>query len=143
MPVTTSQDSDEQTCSKNVSNNRRASLPHNMKIPTITVTPSSPSPDPDHPDYPEFFEAQMFKESMNSVESLAYGTKETIENSSTEKSDADVIMLETSASDDKSASDLESGRSTPDLDEVYASCKNDEERRRVLRFRERENLGKN
>ena len=141
MPVTTSQDSED--CSKNVSNNRRASLPHNMKIPTITVTPSSPSPDPDHPDYPEFFEAQIFKESMNSVESLAYGTKEPIENSSTEKSDADVIMLETSASDEKSTSDLESGRSTPDIDEVYAFCKNDEERRRVLRFRERENLGKN
>lgn len=45
--------------------NRRASLPHNLKIPQITITPSSPSPDPNHPDYPEFFEDKLYLESKN------------------------------------------------------------------------------
>jgi len=51
-------------------NGRRASLPHNLKIPHITITPSSPSPDPNHPDYPEFFEDKMYLESYKSVCSL-------------------------------------------------------------------------
>ena len=36
--------------------NRRASLPHNLKIPVITITAPSPSPDINDPDYPEFFQ---------------------------------------------------------------------------------------
>lgn len=47
--------------------NRRASLPHNLKIPAITITPSSPSPDPNHPDYPEFFEDRLYLETKNSM----------------------------------------------------------------------------
>ena len=45
--------------------NRRASLPHNLKIPAITITPSSPSPDPNHPDYPEFFQDRFYLETLN------------------------------------------------------------------------------
>jgi hypothetical protein len=45
--------------------NRRASLPHNLKIPVIIFTPPSPSPDIDDPDYPEFFEAKPYIESKN------------------------------------------------------------------------------
>ena len=37
-------------------------MPPNMKMPTIKVTPSSPSPDPNHPDYPEFFEDKLYLE---------------------------------------------------------------------------------
>ena len=39
---------------------RRRSMPPNMKMPIIKVTPSSPSPDPNHPDYPEFFEDKLY-----------------------------------------------------------------------------------
>jgi hypothetical protein len=45
--------------------NRRASLPYNLKIPAITITPSSPSPDPNHPDYPEFFEDRLYLETLS------------------------------------------------------------------------------
>ena len=45
--------------------NRRASLPHNLKIPAITITPSSPSPDPNHPDYPEFFQDRFYLETLS------------------------------------------------------------------------------
>lgn len=45
--------------------NRRASLPHNLKIPVITITPSSPSPDINDPDYPEFFQDKPYLESKN------------------------------------------------------------------------------
>ncbi len=44
---------------------RRASLPGNIKIPDIRITPSSPSPDPNHPDYPEFFEDRLYLESKS------------------------------------------------------------------------------
>ncbi len=47
------------------SKSRRASLPYNLKIPAITITPSSPSPDPNHPDYPEFYEDKLYLESKN------------------------------------------------------------------------------
>ena len=39
--------------------NRRASLPHNLKIPLITITAPSPSPDINDPDYPEFFQVHF------------------------------------------------------------------------------------
>jgi hypothetical protein len=39
--------------------NRRASLPHNLKIPVIIFTPPSPSPDINDPDYPEFFQERI------------------------------------------------------------------------------------
>jgi hypothetical protein len=45
--------------------NRRASLPHNLKIPVITITAPSPSPDINDPDYPEFFEDKPYLESKN------------------------------------------------------------------------------
>ena len=69
MPITTtaSQDSDDQQ--DKTASNRRASLPHNMKIPAIKITPSTPSPDPDHPDYPEYFEDRLYLDTMSSVES--------------------------------------------------------------------------
>ncbi|CAB4056289.1 DCLRE1C [Lepeophtheirus salmonis] len=41
-----------------IKKSRRASLPHNLKIPSITITPSSPSLDPSHPNYPEFYEEE-------------------------------------------------------------------------------------
>jgi len=44
---------------------RRKSMPSNMKMPVIKVTPSSPSPDPNHPDYPEFFEDKLYLELTN------------------------------------------------------------------------------
>ena len=43
-----------------MSKERRKSMPSNMKMPIIKVTPSSPSPDPNHPDYPEFFEDPLY-----------------------------------------------------------------------------------
>ena len=43
-----------------MSKERRKSMPSNMKMPIIKVTPSSPSPDPNHPDYPEFFEDKLY-----------------------------------------------------------------------------------
>ena len=43
--------------------NRRASLPHNLKIPVIIFTPPSPSPDINDPDYPEFFQDRPYLES--------------------------------------------------------------------------------
>ena len=46
--------------------NNRASLPHNMKVPEIKITPSSPCLDPNDPDYPEFHEGKLYLESKNS-----------------------------------------------------------------------------
>jgi len=46
----------------NVPKERRFSMPSNMKLPLIKVTPSSPSPDPDDPDYPEFFQDRLYLE---------------------------------------------------------------------------------
>ena len=50
--------------------NNRSSLPHNMKIPEITITPSSASLHPNDPDYPEFFEGKMYRESLCSLASF-------------------------------------------------------------------------
>ncbi|XP_023328022.1 uncharacterized protein LOC111701104 isoform X3 [Eurytemora carolleeae] len=41
---------------------RRSSMPSNMKLPLIKVTPSSPSIDFNHPDYPEFFQDKLYLE---------------------------------------------------------------------------------
>ena len=136
MPITTQDSAEEQDKAKN----RRASLPHNMKIPTITITPSTPSPDPDHPDYPEFFEGPLYLDSMNSLEELGKKSSKETETSSSSieitdhviqdrSSDNDVVMLETSASEREC--------STPELDEVFASAKTDEEKRNVLKFQKR------
>jgi len=46
----------------NLPKERRFSMPSNMKLPLIKVTPSSPSPDPDDPDYPEFFQDRIYLE---------------------------------------------------------------------------------
>ena len=48
-----------------MSKERRKSMPSNMKMPIIKVTPSSPSPDPNHPDYPEFFEDKLYLEHVS------------------------------------------------------------------------------
>merc|ERR1719410_1343306 len=50
----------ESELSGHVPKERRKSMPPNMKMPIIKVTPSSPSPDPNHPDYPEFFEDKLY-----------------------------------------------------------------------------------
>jgi len=47
---------------------RRSSMPPNMKMPIIKVTPSSPSPDPNHPDYPEFFEDKLYLDHIKAVQ---------------------------------------------------------------------------
>merc|ERR1719336_898076 len=49
----------------NINKERRKSMPMNMKMPIIKVTPSSPSPDPNHPDYPEFFEDKLYLEHVS------------------------------------------------------------------------------
>ena len=50
--------------------NNRSFLPHNMKIPEILITTSIPSLDPNDPDYPEFFEGKMYRESLCSLASF-------------------------------------------------------------------------
>lgn len=84
MPVTPS----DEWCDKNEEmvynkHNRRASLPHNLKIPAITITPSSPSPDPNHPDYPEFFEDRIYLETKNMSTSTEESSKSSNEQQST------------------------------------------------------------
>ena len=113
MPaVKTSQDSDDQENDKNDVKNRRASLPHNTKIPEIKITPSTPPPD---------------EESSPSLElCLSKESSQTFD-----ESDNDIVMLE------GSTEDLDS---TPDLDVVLASAKTDEDRRRVENFRKTYNL---
>merc|ERR1711884_462419 len=60
MPVP--KDSPPDLATENISRERRRSMPPNMRMPIIKVTPSSPSPDPNHPDYPEFFEDKLYLE---------------------------------------------------------------------------------
>lgn len=48
-----------------IAKERRFSMPSNMKMPIIKVTPSSPSPDPNHPDYPEFFQDRLYLEHVS------------------------------------------------------------------------------
>ena len=92
--------------------NRRASLPHNLKIPHITITPSSPSPDPNHPDYPEFFEDKLYLES--------YKNKSTTSDSEGSNPAPDYKINDED--------------STPELDVVLAASKNATERRNCLNF---------
>ncbi len=58
-------------CSSNKS--RRASLPYNMKIPAITITPCSPNGYANK-DYPEFFEEQLYIQSKNNSASSSEGS---------------------------------------------------------------------
>jgi len=55
---------------------RRSSMPSNMKLPVIRVTPSSPSPDPDDPDYPEFFQSGLYLEHVGRRAAESNKTKE-------------------------------------------------------------------
>jgi hypothetical protein len=50
-----------------MSKERRKSMPSNMKMLIIKVTPSSPSPDPNHPDYPEFFEGKLYLDHVSKI----------------------------------------------------------------------------
>jgi hypothetical protein len=141
MPDKTHQGFDDSTKA------RRASLPHNLKIPAITITPSSPSPDPNHPDYPEFFEDRMYLETKNSLDIESSSTKCNNDLSSVEigfdsassrrqttvdeDPESDVVMIDDSELDD---SELDI---TPDLDDVFASAKGEDEKRSVLQYKDR------
>lgn len=70
MPVAST--SSPQKCGSQ-QQSRRASLPHNLKIPAITITPSSPCPDPNHPDYPEFFEDKLYLETKRKSSTSSSG----------------------------------------------------------------------
>jgi len=76
-----------------VTKERRKSMPPNMKMPIIKVTPSSPSPDPNHPDYPEFFEDRLYLEHVSKT--LTKGQTEESLKLVLETSDEDDSMSET------------------------------------------------
>jgi len=88
-------------------NPRRASLPANIKIPGITITPSTPSPRHHQELEDPSFELHLSKDSW----------KTTLEG------DDDVDMAET-----------ESRASTPELEEVFDNAKTEEDRRRIRNF---------
>ena len=96
-----------------MSKERRKSMPSNMKMPIIKVTPSSPSPDPNHPDYPEFFEDKLY---------LEHVSKTTKDNESDKKSDIEkevsfdsfTLVLDPDDSDEEDIVMAESVTLTPD-----------------------------
>ena len=105
MPVMTDlKDFNDKGSEKN-EQSRRASLPANIKIPEITITPSTPSPDEDEEDKsPEHFNFPgVGKMDLDNHEEEIMSTE----------------------------SDL---NSTPDFEEVLASASNEEERKNVLKY---------
>ena len=104
MPVITEETGDPS------GGNRRASLPANIKIPDITITPSTPSPEPQDWDFEDTsIELCLSKESWKTFD------------------EGDVSMTDSRCS-------------TPDLENVLESAKNEEERRRVISYQKRHKL---
>jgi len=114
---------------------RRKSMPSNMKMPIIKVTPSSPSPDPFHPDYPEFFEDRLYLEHLHNqqkvqepVEPEAQGDFDNftlvLEEGNTddeEENDKDVTMEDTEANSNLAEagdSNNNSEHDTPELEDI-------------------------
>ena len=130
-----------------VTNNkaRRASLPHNLKIPEIRITPSSPSPDPNHPDYPEFYNMPIYLQTKKSSSESSTKRNETENNSSSSSlevtfdtttlrdvEDEDVIMVEDPDRDQDQ--DLDD---TLELEDLLESVGGDsEERQNILKYQE-------
>ncbi|XP_040576764.1 protein artemis [Lepeophtheirus salmonis] len=101
-----------------IKKSRRASLPHNLKIPSITITPSSPSLDPSHPNYPEFYEGKFYIESSKNV-----STSISIEEEEPSLKDTEVEDLD----------------STPELDVIFHSAKTASERKNCINFAKNRN----
>ena len=146
--------------------NNRASLPHNLKIPEITITPSSPCLDPNDPDYPEFYEEKLYIESKNSSSSSTENNKSedlknitspnnltstnnidpslNIENNNDKKLEDKLdksVEIPNEENDDLTDDATRKGdefRKTPDLEFVLANVKNDTERQNCLNFAKNE-----
>ena len=120
---------------------RRASLPHNLKIPAITITPSSPSPDPNHPDYPEFFQDRFYLETLNKCggsdeKPASPGSKIDISNRATEQEQARQKMAEITPEPGSSSVEIcfegvnERSRLqtvTPEVVELSSDCEREED----------------
>ena len=140
--------------------NNRASLPHNMKVPEIKITPSSPCLDPNDPDYPEFHEGKLYLESKNSLllegsndlnskvsirdaekiyssESTKESTVEFLQETP-KKSIKSFDTIELLSDSEMSHSDCEELQSTPELDVVISKVKNETELKNCLKFAKNE-----
>ena len=95
--------------------NRRASLPHNLKIPVIIFTPPSPSPDINDPDYPEFFQDRPYLESKVNCMSTSVECDDDV----TTKMVTETSAASTSLESSKDMGSTGFGLST-------ASCQNDD-----------------
>ena len=140
--------------------NNRASLPHNMKIPEIKITPSTPCLDPNDPNYPEFHEGKLYLESKNSLllvggnglnSKVSIGDAEQIYSSESAKESTVQFLQETSkksiksfdtielqSDSEMSHSDCEELQSTPELDVVMSKVKNETELKNCLKFAKNE-----
>lgn len=122
--------------------NRRASLPHNLKIPIITITRSSPSPDPNHPDYPEFFETENYMETKRmstSTESSAGAAtkemdidKESFKPSATSENDDSSLEIVYDQRDEA----MEDLNTTGELEDIIMTAQTSEEKANIINFME-------
>ena len=149
--------------------NRRASLPHNLKIPVIIFTPPSPSPDINDPDYPEYFQDKPDLESKNNggfiatsvdcedlkmvTETSASGSLESsremvssgfsLTAPSCQNDDVFLRLHSKSFTSTVSLSDEEEdydmAQSTPDFDDIIASAQTEREILNCIKFKEQEN----
>ena len=140
------------------SSSRRASLPPNIKIiPDIKIIPSTPSPImPDEQEWNlEAMKCSMDSSSNDKSEmiikkpnAIDFTENKNESSSSIEiidiSSDADNAKILTQELDrndsivrmDTTTSEIVDLDSTPELDEVYASAKNDQERQNILKYAE-------
>ena len=154
MPVITGDDDGKNSTSG--PQNRRASLPHNLKIPQIIITRSSPSPDPNHPDYPEFYEDPIYIQESKKMSTSSTEDSHKIDLSSDslhlklsdeEEDQNEAEMQQQTTQEQPQPQDeepkcAEDPDVTPPFEEVLAAASNEQERQNCLQFAKRNGLFK-
>ena len=133
--------------------NNRASLPDDWMIPEIKITPSSPGLDPNDPNYPEFFEGKLYRESKMSSSSDNNNKYDDLKNATSPENTyysnrnggssspltAPTNEQERNASigtlsDGGNHSDYDELQSTPEFDFVMERAKSETERQNCINF---------